>query len=162
MKSSRSVLLLIVCAVVGTALGFGGVSGVKTVLPSSSSRMRMMSGFETSPFLNYALAKKIRDQHQTPVFVYDEKVLRTQAAAALNFPHPYGITVRFAMKVRKHIPVYTYRPTCTFPLSLRNLGEGGESGLACTRFFCLVCVLVCLYVVVRACPALSIQHSLHN
>jgi diaminopimelate decarboxylase len=48
--------------------------------------------------LSYDLAQRIRQEHQTPVFVYDEKMLKTQAAATLAFPNPYGITVRFAMK----------------------------------------------------------------
>ena len=32
------------------------------------------------------------------MYVYDEKTLKSQALAALNFPNPYGLTVRFAMK----------------------------------------------------------------
>lgn len=34
----------------------------------------------------------------TPVYVYDESVLRSQARAALAFPRAYGLTVRYAMK----------------------------------------------------------------
>lgn len=34
----------------------------------------------------------------TPAYVYDEETLRAQAAAALAFPAPFGLTVRYAMK----------------------------------------------------------------
>lgn len=34
----------------------------------------------------------------TPAYVYDETALRTQAATALSFPAPFGLTVRYAMK----------------------------------------------------------------
>jgi diaminopimelate decarboxylase len=53
---------------------------------------------EKSNFLDYPLAKAIRDSYQTPVFVYDEKTLVKQAKSALAFPNAYGLTVRFAMK----------------------------------------------------------------
>lgn len=48
--------------------------------------------------LNYPLARSIAAAHGTPVFVYDEMALRAQATAALAFPAPYGLTVRYAMK----------------------------------------------------------------
>ena len=53
---------------------------------------------ETSRFLNLDLAKKINSIEQTPIYVYDEKTLRSQASNTLNFPNAYGLTVRFAMK----------------------------------------------------------------
>ena len=53
---------------------------------------------EKSRFLNFNIASTIREQYQTPVFVYDEKTLVGQATNALNFPNSYGLTVRFAMK----------------------------------------------------------------
>lgn len=37
-------------------------------------------------------------KHGTPVYVYDEQLLRKQADAMLAFPHAYGLTVRYAMK----------------------------------------------------------------
>ena len=53
---------------------------------------------ETSNFLDYKLAKSIKERYDTPIYVYDEKTLRSRATLALNFPHPFGLTVRFAMK----------------------------------------------------------------
>ena len=53
---------------------------------------------EGSRFLTYDLAQRIRAEHQTPVYVYDAKTIKSQAEKALNFPAPYGLTVRFAMK----------------------------------------------------------------
>jgi diaminopimelate decarboxylase len=43
-------------------------------------------------------AKNIREQFGTPVYVYDETALKKNAQAALNFPHPFGLNVRYAMK----------------------------------------------------------------
>ena len=63
--------------------------------------MRMQSdseALETSNFLDFDVASKIRTEFDTPVFVYDEKTLRNQAESALNFPNAFGLTVRFAMK----------------------------------------------------------------
>jgi len=56
------------------------------------------SGIEKSNFLNPKLAQEIKEKFQTPVFVYDEKTLTSQAQSALAFPNNYGLTVRFAMK----------------------------------------------------------------
>ena len=53
---------------------------------------------EKSRFLNYDVASKIKALHGTPVYVYDEASLRSQAEKALAFPNSYGLTVRFAMK----------------------------------------------------------------
>lgn len=49
-------------------------------------------------FLDAAGARAIADEYGTPVYVYDQVVLETQARAALAFPNPYGLTVRYAMK----------------------------------------------------------------
>jgi len=43
-------------------------------------------------------ATKLREQFGTPLYVYDEAGLTSQAKKALAFPNAYGLTVRFAMK----------------------------------------------------------------
>ena len=53
---------------------------------------------ETCKFLDFGIASKIKEAHGTPVFVYDEVSLRSQATKALAFPNAYGLKVRFAMK----------------------------------------------------------------
>ena len=73
---------------------------------SFSSRLQMAvviekgngDSLETSKFLNFKIASKIKDAHGTPVFVYDEASLRSQAEKALLFPNAFGLKVRFAMK----------------------------------------------------------------
>ena len=50
------------------------------------------------PFLDHSTAQSIARAYGTPVYVYDEASLRKQAATALAFPAPYGLTVRYAMK----------------------------------------------------------------
>lgn len=50
------------------------------------------------PFLSAEKAVEIAEKFGTPVYVYDEKTLRANAAACLAFPNAFGLTVRFAMK----------------------------------------------------------------
>lgn len=52
----------------------------------------------SSTFLTRSAVERIVALVGTPVFVYDERSLRRQAAAALAFPNAYGLTVRYAMK----------------------------------------------------------------
>lgn len=47
-------------------------------------------------------ARKVRDIYATPTFVYDEASLRQNATDCLNFPAPYGLTVRYAMKANSN------------------------------------------------------------
>jgi len=56
------------------------------------------SSVETLRFLNAEQVRSIASDFGTPAFVYDEAGLKRQARAALEFPHAYGLTVRFAMK----------------------------------------------------------------
>ena len=50
------------------------------------------------PIINFQTASRIAEAYGTPVFIYDAARLREQAAKALAFPVPYGLTVRYAMK----------------------------------------------------------------
>lgn len=49
-------------------------------------------------FLSEAQVRHVQQTFGTPVFVYDENLLRKRAAEVLAFPAPYGLTARFAMK----------------------------------------------------------------
>ncbi|MEK6900817.1 MAG: diaminopimelate decarboxylase, partial [Nanoarchaeota archaeon] len=40
----------------------------------------------------------IKNDYGTPIYVYSESLLEQAARAALDFPHQYGLTVRYAMK----------------------------------------------------------------
>jgi diaminopimelate decarboxylase len=53
---------------------------------------------DSPTFLTRAALERIVALASTPVYVYDEATLRRQAAAALAFPHAFGLTVRYAMK----------------------------------------------------------------
>lgn len=57
-----------------------------------------MNQIETLAFLTPGEVTSVAQKHGTPVFVYDEATLRRQADAALAFPAPFGLTVRYAMK----------------------------------------------------------------
>ncbi len=57
-----------------------------------------METLEQLRFLSPDEVAGIARRWGTPVFVYDEATLRAQAASALAFRAPFGLTVRFAMK----------------------------------------------------------------
>lgn len=50
------------------------------------------------PFISSEKANELAEKFGTPIYVYDEKTLRGNAAACLAFPNAFGLTVRFAMK----------------------------------------------------------------
>jgi len=58
----------------------------------------MAPTLETLRFLSPDKAREIRQKYGSPLYVYDEKTLKQQAASSLAFPNAYGLTVRFAMK----------------------------------------------------------------
>lgn len=60
---------------------------------------------EKLKFISRKLAFDIRDQIGTPVFVYNEATCVRHAENALGFPHPYGLTVRYAMKANSHATI---------------------------------------------------------
>lgn len=53
---------------------------------------------ESLKFLDRAAVARIVALAGTPAYVYDERTLRQQAAAALAFPNAFGLTARYAMK----------------------------------------------------------------
>ncbi len=50
------------------------------------------------PFLDETLVKEIQVTYGTPVYVYDQKTLETQADQVMAFPNAFGLTARYAMK----------------------------------------------------------------
>ena len=66
--------------------------------PSKSMSKSMSMSMEDAKFLTLGSAKSIEEQFGTPIYVYDEATLRSQADKALNFPNCFGLKVRFAMK----------------------------------------------------------------
>jgi diaminopimelate decarboxylase len=53
---------------------------------------------EQLSFLMEEQVREVRQRFGTPVYVYDQKTLETQAEAVLRFPNAFGLTARFAMK----------------------------------------------------------------
>jgi diaminopimelate decarboxylase len=53
---------------------------------------------EAAPFLSEDRARSIQQKFGTPVFVYDQETLESQACLALGFPNAFGLTARYAMK----------------------------------------------------------------
>ena len=66
-----------------------------TTDPSTPTQTNVI---EKSNFLTYSSVLKIKEKYGSPVYVYDEATLRSQAQKALNFPNSFGLKVRFAMK----------------------------------------------------------------
>jgi diaminopimelate decarboxylase len=62
-------------------------------------------GFET--FLTLEQAAEVRERFGTPCYVYDRRTLESVARAALDFPAPFGYTLRYAMKANPSIGILT-------------------------------------------------------
>jgi diaminopimelate decarboxylase len=52
----------------------------------------------TCGFLTEEQVLHVQETFGTPVFVYDQRTLESQARQALALPNAYGLTVRYAMK----------------------------------------------------------------
>ena len=60
---------------------------------------------EKLSFLSQEHVRRIQKEHGTPVFVYDQKTLESQAQKALDFPNAFGLTARYAMKACPNVAV---------------------------------------------------------
>jgi len=58
----------------------------------------MPSDMDILRFLSEDQVRRLQTEFGTPLFVYDQASLERQAAVALGFPAPFGLTVRYAMK----------------------------------------------------------------
>ena len=56
-------------------------------------------------FLAAEQAAEVRERFGTPCYVYDQRTLAAAARAALDFPAPFGFTLRYAMKANPSIGV---------------------------------------------------------
>jgi len=81
---------------------------------------------ETLKFLTPGQAEAARSQFGTPVYVYDERTLKAQARAALDFPHAFGLTVRYAMKASPNAAIIRI-------LAAAGLHIDASSGHECDR-----------------------------
>jgi diaminopimelate decarboxylase len=81
---------------------------------------------ETLKFLTPEQAESARSQFGTPVYVYDERTLKAQARAALDFPNAFGLTVRYAMKASSNAAIIRI-------LTSAGLHIDASSGHECDR-----------------------------
>jgi diaminopimelate decarboxylase len=81
---------------------------------------------EELKFLTPALAEETRREFGSPVYVYDERTLREQAARALAFPNAFGLTVRYAMKASSNAAILRIFDACGLHLD-------ASSGWECER-----------------------------
>src|SRR5918998_5814833 len=56
-------------------------------------------------FLTAEQAAEVRERFGTPCYVYDRHGLEAAARAALDFPAPFGFTLRYAMKANPSLGV---------------------------------------------------------
>src|SRR5690348_15343457 len=61
----------------------------------------------TSTFLTVEQAAEVRERFGTPCYVYDRRTLESTARTALDFPAPFGYTLRYAMKANPSIGILT-------------------------------------------------------
>jgi diaminopimelate decarboxylase len=81
---------------------------------------------EQLKFLTPELAEQARARFVTPVYVYDERTLKAQAAKALAFPNAFGLTVRYAMKASSNAAILRIFDGC-------GLHFDASSGWECER-----------------------------
>jgi len=81
---------------------------------------------EKLKFLTPDLAQQARTQFGSPLFVYDERTLKAQAAKALAFPNAFGLTVRYAMKASSNAAILRIFDSCGLHLD-------ASSGWECER-----------------------------
>lgn len=81
---------------------------------------------ETLKFLTPEQAEAVRGRFGTPVYVYDERTLKTQARQALRFPNAFGLTVRYAMKASPNAAIIRILHGC-------GLRIDASSGYECER-----------------------------
>ena len=60
---------------------------------------------EKLSFLSEEHVRRIQKEYGTPVFVYDQNTLESQAQKALGFPNAFGLTARYAMKACPNVAV---------------------------------------------------------
>jgi diaminopimelate decarboxylase len=58
-------------------------------------------------FLTQDQAAEVRERFGTPCYVYDRRMLESMAKSALDFPAPFGFTLRYAMKANPSIGILT-------------------------------------------------------
>ena len=81
---------------------------------------------EKLKFLTPKIAEQVCARFGTPVFVYDERTLKAQAAKALAFPNAFGLTVRYAMKASSNAAILRIFDGCGLHLD-------ASSGWECER-----------------------------
>jgi len=64
-----------------------------------------LDDMETLTFLQPEQARQIQAQFGSPLFVYDENILRANAISAMAFPNAFGLTARYAMKANPHASI---------------------------------------------------------
>jgi diaminopimelate decarboxylase len=62
---------------------------------------------QPATFLTTEQAAEVRERFGTPCYVYDKRTLAAMARSALDFPAPFGYTLRYAMKANPSIGVLT-------------------------------------------------------
>jgi diaminopimelate decarboxylase len=111
---------------------------------------------ETLKFLTPDLALDVRTKFGSPLFVYDERTLKAQAAQALAFPNAFGLTVRYAMKASSNAAILRIFDGCGLHLDASSGWEcerAIRAGIAANKISLSTQELPALEQLVRLCEA---------
>ncbi|MFT5495038.1 MAG: diaminopimelate decarboxylase [Kiritimatiellia bacterium] len=78
---------------------------------------------ETLKFLNPEQVRGLKAQFGSPLFVYDERMLRANAAAATAFPNAFGVTARYAMKANPNASILRIFHACGMHIDASSVYE---------------------------------------
>ena len=81
-----------------------------------------------------AAAAKVADTFGTPVYVYDEGVIREKCRECLEMPSAYGLTVRYAMKANSNRALLRLITGAGLRLDASSLNEAARAHLAGTPY----------------------------
>ncbi len=102
----------------------------KTLGRASRAQALKKTSMEPIERLRFLRAEEVREitrRWGTPVFVYDEAILREKARQALGFAAPFGLTVRYAMKANPQREVLRVLHDCGMMI---DASSGFEAELA--------------------------------
>ena len=89
--------------------------------------MRTLNDFTAITGEAIARAKRL---FGSPIYLYDERLIAEKCAAALQMPHAYGLTVRFAMKANPNRAILRIIHGCGLGIDASSLNEAIRAHMA--------------------------------
>ena len=89
--------------------------------------MQVLNGFTK---ITAQDAARAADEFGTPLYVYDEEMIKDRCRECLNMPNPYGLTVRYAMKANSNRAILKLISGAGLHIDASSLGEVIRANLA--------------------------------